>query len=249
VNEAHALAFEYEDPLMSGDVERIADDIGVAEDGRDELDRWSSRHGHGEHDLADLVRQTREALAEQRAETVWHAEAQSTLHVCSRARQLQREERVAARRVMEQSHVGRAELSFETRPEELVQGALPQRTQREPRDPLPRKRSLELERHSGVRLLAQRHEHGPRLAERGENVRDCQADRVRIRRLAVRFGEQESHVECPPARARERGRDTVQHPREQLGQAGKGKHRLRLDAAPGEQPSGVLAGILARELP
>ena len=182
---------------------------------------------------------------------------------------------------MEQSQVGRAELSLQTLSEELLQGALPERAQREPRDPLPGKRALEFERHSRVRLLAQRHEdadrllaqsahrhlnhrhrrrvqplniierqeHRPRLAERAQNVHERQPDRMRIRRLAVRLREQESHLECPPARARERRRDTVQHPREQLGQAGKGEPRLRLDTAPGEQPSGVSARILARDLP
>ena len=74
----------------------------------------SSSHGHGEHDVADLAGQTREALAEQRAETLGHAEARSTLQVCSRPGQLQREERVAARSLMKQSQVGRAELSFQT---------------------------------------------------------------------------------------------------------------------------------------
>ena len=39
VDEAHALAFKHEDPLTNGDVEPIADGIGAAEDGNDELDR------------------------------------------------------------------------------------------------------------------------------------------------------------------------------------------------------------------
>ena len=163
VDEAHALVFKHEDPLANGHVEPIADGIGAADDGNDERDGRSASHGHGEHDIADLAGQTRETLAEQRAETVGHAEARSTPQVCSRARQLQREVRVAPGSLMEQSHVGRAELSFQTLSEELLQGALPERAQRPPRDPLPGKRALELERHSRVRLLAQGHEDTDRL--------------------------------------------------------------------------------------
>ena len=182
---------------------------------------------------------------------------------------------------MDQSQVGRAELSSRRSLKQSLQGARPERTRREPRDPLPRKRALELERHSRARLLAQRHQdtdgllaqsthrhlkhrdrrrvqpldiierhqHRPRLTERPEDVHERQPDRMRVRRLAVGFGEQQSHLECPPARGRERRRHTVQHPREQLGQARKGEHRLRLHTAPREHPAGAPARILASDLP
>ena len=158
VNEAHALAFEHEDTLTNGDVERIADRIRAAEYRNNELDPWSASHRRREHDVADLARQTCEALAEQHAETVGHSEARPAIHACPIAGQLQREERVAAGRVMDQSQVGRPEFDFQTFSEQSLQGTPSERIQRQPRDPLPGKRALELERHSRVRLVAQRHE-------------------------------------------------------------------------------------------
>jgi len=64
--------------------------------------------------------------------------------------------------------------------------------------------------------IIERHEHRPRLAERAQNVHERQPDGMGIRCLAVGFRKQERHLEGPPARAWERGRHTVQHPREQL---------------------------------
>ena len=135
VDEAHALAFEHEDTLTNGDVERIADGIGAAEDGSNELDRRSASHRRGEHDVADLARQTFEALTEQHAEAVGHAEVRSTIHARPIAGQLQREERVAAGRLMDESQVGRAEFKFQTFSEQSLQGTRPERIRRQPRDP------------------------------------------------------------------------------------------------------------------
>ena len=108
VDEAHAIAFEHEDAFTNGDVERIADGIGAAEDGSNELDGRTASHRGGEHDLANLMRQAFEALTEQHAEAVGHSEARSTSDAGSIAGQLQREERVAAGSLMDQRQVGPA---------------------------------------------------------------------------------------------------------------------------------------------
>jgi len=65
------------------------------------------------------ARQSREAFAQQHAETLGHAQARSTLQVCFRPGQLEREERVTAGSLMKQTQVGRGELSFQALPEEL----------------------------------------------------------------------------------------------------------------------------------
>ena len=281
MDEAHALALEHQDALTNRDVERVANRIRAAQHGIDELDGRSAGHGRGERDLANLVRQTFDALTEQHAETVGHSEARSAFPSRSMAGQLQREERVATGSLIDQSQVGPAQFNSQTLAKQALQGTRTERIWREPRDPLPRKRPLEIERHSRLRLLSQRHQdtdrlltqpthrhlkhrdrrrvqplniierhqHRPRLTQHPENVNQRQPDRVRVGRLAVRFCQQERHLQCPSTGSSERRRHTIQHAGEQLGQARKGEHRLRLHTAPREHPAGPQLRILARDLP
>ena len=78
MDEAHALAFDRDDTLAHGEIQRIVHVIRAAEHRGDELDGRSARHGRGEHHLADLDRQACEPFAEQVAEAVGHPEARST---------------------------------------------------------------------------------------------------------------------------------------------------------------------------
>ena len=213
-----ARVVERDDPFPLRGVESLENVGSVAVGGRDQLDGRTGERGGEEHHVAGLGRQPRQAAVEQLVQALGHSERAPGLGSRARpdelASELEREERIAGRRLLHPAELRPRQLEPGPFLQQAMKCTQAQRTEEEPIETLFRKGGLELERRGDLRRSPDGGEEADRLVPQAPQ-RDLQhacGGRVEPVQVVERdqhgaaLGERAQHVEeREPDRARVRG--------------------------------------------
>ena len=271
MGEADPLVLEDEQPPGCGVLDRGERDHLVAIRCGEVFGGRTRKGGGEQQDAPHLVRESHQPFPEQVGEARRHARR--------RASELEREVGVPARHLVDAREQRSRELDAQPLVDEAVHRPRTQWSQWEPAHPRPGQEAIawpvcpgadarrgqkrdrlrtqspqrRVEHRRGGRIeplqVVQR-EHNRLLARQGaEDVDECEADRPRFRRRAVRVGEQQRNLQRTPARRCELVCDVSEDRADQVRQPGEREPGFRLDTAMGQNPRAALPGVLDARLP
>ena len=150
MGETETRVVELDHSLPSGGVERLDDRLTVPVRRGDELDRRAGERRCEEDDVAGIGREPGEAAAEELVQALGDGQGLAGGRPGARADELapelEREERVACRRLLNTDELRPGQIETDSLPQQVVQRPHAQRADREPREPFRRESAIELDR-------------------------------------------------------------------------------------------------------
>ena len=167
MGEAETRVVELDHSLPGGGVERLDDGLAMPVRLDDELDRRAGERRCEEDDVARVGREPGEAAPEKLVQALGDGQrppgGRSGARPDELAPELEREERVACRRLLNPDELGPGQIETDSLPQQVVERPQAQGADREPREPIRSESAIELDRDGGLGSRSQGREQADTL--------------------------------------------------------------------------------------